>query len=304
MNFSAEDFNSIQLGTDVFSTLRVALFSECFQEFVHFCNMVTVSASLKGRQIIYSRIFLSMVHNGTIKTGNLKEDKLLLQRNNWNAQNDDFRTINVSYTKSANGLKSLSLHWGAFPREEILSLVLLLDVNQRGYICWNDICLLGEMIYDSFRRDAAHPIRAYKLLYKSIRQSLKNMYFSFLSSSVGKKVSQLVASSRENGFCPLQLFEEYIIYQSAKADIAAADSKPAIVAKFLNKLAHRLDEEINSLVRLPLSVRDDLSTTPSQMTASKSGRTRSRSGSEVDSSSLRYLRSASLLMVPDSLPPR
>eukprot|EP01035_Chromulina_nebulosa_P029086 gene29086-38513_t len=210
---------------------------------------------------------------------------------------EDWKDIILSYSSASNGLRSITSQWKLFSPDETLSLAVILDVNQRGFVSWNDLCILGEMIYDVYRCDAAHPVRAYKILYKSILQSLYNMCGTVMDSSTVDKIMKVASSAREQNFQPLQLFEEYLLKsQTSSGNLHTDDESIDWAAEFFTKLLLRTQESRDSHSRIQLSshtVTSSLADSISKLSAISVG--------TVDSAgSFRFLKNAKLMMSTDT----
>ena len=66
--FTDNDINSVFHGPKTISCLRVALLCDCFNLFIKFCYVITVSASLRERHNIYRRLYISMMQSKNLSS--------------------------------------------------------------------------------------------------------------------------------------------------------------------------------------------------------------------------------------------
>ena len=294
IKFTNDDINSMH-GPKTLPCLRIALICDCLNLFIKFCNLITVSASLKERHNIYRKLYISMMKSKSVSSSVQSE----IRNSKCFINSEDWKGFILSYSSASKGLRSITSKWKLFSPEEAISLAVILDVNQRGFVSWNDLCILGEMIYDVYRRDAAHPIRAYSILYKSILQSLYNMCGTVMESSTVDKIRKIASSAREQNFQPLQLFEEYYLKsQNSSGNFHSDDGCINWAADFLTELLQRTQESRDSLARNQLSshtVASSLADSISKLSAISVG--------TVDSAgSFRFLKNAKLMMSTDTTP--
>ena len=293
-----DDINSVVHGPKTISCLRVALLCDCFNLFIKFCNVITVSASLKERHNIYRRLFISMMQSknlsSSVQSGNITGKALRTSECHSNLK--DWKDFILSYRRASKGLRSITSKWKFFSHDETISLAIILDVNQRGFVSWSDLCILGEMVFDVYRRDVAHPVRAYRILYKSILQSLNNMCGTVIESSTIDKIRKVASWAREQTFQPLELFEEYIKARNSVGNFYSEDGSTNWVTEFLTELQHRTQESRDSLARNQLSshtVASSLADSVSRLSAISIG--------TLDSAgSFRFLKNAKLMMSTDT----
>lgn len=238
--------------------------------------------------MMQSKNFSSSIQPGNI-TGKA------LRKTECNSNFEDWKDFILSYSRASKGLRSVNSKWKLFSQDETISLAIILDVNQRGFVSWNDLCILGEMVFDVYRRDAAHPIRAYRILYKSILQSLNNMCGTVIESSTIDKIRKVASWAREQNFQPLELFEEYIKARNSVGNIQMDNGSTNWVTDFLTELQHRTQESKDFLARNQPSshtVASSLADSISKLSAISVG--------TLDSAGSFRLKNAKLMMSTDT----
>lgn len=284
-----EDVKALMQLSDENATfcLRSVFLEDCFHSFSILCNIITVAATLKNRYTIYKKLFSSMIANSPQRS--IKSNKSLVKKNDKEDISVEkcFDHIRIKFTEALQGLRSFSNQFLGHSDEELLSLLVIFDVNRHGWIYWNDLCLLGEMIYDSFRKDPTHPTKAYTLLYRSILQSISSSSNSLLPPSFIEKLNQLTKTSKELGLRPLLLLEQFDLgRKKQQQDQSVGDGADNFVHIAL------IVERLTAFVRVHET---NLLSIPSPTLPNKASPRSSSKWKKVADSN-RFLKNASLLM--------
>ena len=114
--FTDDDITSVVHGPKTIPCLRVALLCDCFNLFIKFCYVITVSASLKERHNIYRRLYISMMQSknlsSSIQSGNITGKALRKSECNSNLEDTLFYL-----RRASKGLRSITSKWKFFSHD-------------------------------------------------------------------------------------------------------------------------------------------------------------------------------------------
>ena len=100
------------------------------------------------------------------------------------AENINLGTLSASFDDIAIGLRSLSDRWLTYSSDELYSLAFMMDINEKGSVCWTDFFDFMLGIHEALAEDyKQNPAKVFESLYDDLKEISYQASLGILPSS-------------------------------------------------------------------------------------------------------------------------
>ena len=200
ISFRKEEIDQMYENPLCLRKVREAFLYNGSDAFHNYCSIVSrgkesASPSRRRRREAYMEIFAALA--------GLSASKIY-------AENIDIETLTASFDDIAIGLKSLSDRWLTYSSDELYSLAFMMDINERGSVCWTDFFdfMLGihEALAEDYRQN---PAKVFESLYDDLKEMSYQASLGILPSSQNRVPGIANSPHDDSMFVRLQCLATY-----------------------------------------------------------------------------------------------
>jgi hypothetical protein len=201
-------FNSAEIESIVGTPLGLINLNPLFiddarEPFHSFCGILT-----RGKEM----------SNPNIKR---KRDALLLMFDDF-SQNKKLspkmsKNQKLSYLELTDGFRRLGKRWTFYSPDELLTLAVLMDLENKGYFTFEDFFNFAFIVTESWKQGKADPTKCFDVLFECLRERLlrrmeetrRNNDYR-IAPALEEKLVDIVANARRRGMAPLMVILSYV----------------------------------------------------------------------------------------------